>query len=210
MPRISVLSDLGDIATDDEFPVVDVSEPVGALKTKRASPPAIAKRMHAETSGTVFPAQPGYGNNRPFFRTDLGWFCFYDGTQWLTAQEFTVTMQGGTILTWTSISANASSIYSPPLRSDYAPYFTRHSTEVQVAVPNDGSKYWTITLHTVAGNTITTVITDGIGAGGWNFFGWAINAAIAGATAVYLSFAKTSTPGDLYCSMTLYYRLIVT
>jgi hypothetical protein len=46
--------------------------------------------IFAAESGTAFPtgaALTAFGNNRPFFRTDLGEWYYYDGTRWLGPEQ---------------------------------------------------------------------------------------------------------------------------
>ena len=42
-------------------------------------------QIQAYTFGSSLPAQPAYGTDVPFFRTDLGEWCYYDGTRWLSS-----------------------------------------------------------------------------------------------------------------------------
>lgn len=91
--------------------------------------------------GTAFPASPASGAR--FFRTDLGWLCYYDGTRWLTVHDYLVP------LTTDFLSAtvlDAEIVVVEP-RTDYAPYITRCIAVSRVATTNNGTNYWVVTFQ---------------------------------------------------------------
>ena len=54
----------------------------------------------AAEQGAAFPtgaALTAFGNNRPFWRTDLGESCYYDGTRWLSSAVHYVPLGGSYI-----------------------------------------------------------------------------------------------------------------
>lgn len=163
---------------------------------------------YAHTAGTAFPASPRMGDQH--FRTDLGWWCYYDGTQWLTASEFS--LEGYQL----AVSANGSLLMGKA-REDYVPYVTRVSIEYSVATTNDGSKYWTLTVRG-RDNTLASITnvhirtTAALTADAWTAYGSAPNetATPANAAVFDMLYAKTSTPGNLSYYVTVFYRLIVT
>jgi hypothetical protein len=85
--------------------------------------------------GTSFPGTPGAGDL--YYRTDLDFMCFYDGTRWLTQNIFTVNI-------WQTIAADATTYLSIRIRDDYAPYFERINITYFVATTNDVDNYWVL------------------------------------------------------------------
>ncbi len=72
-------------------------------------------------SDTAFPVSAditgGLQASDRFFRTDLGWACYYDGARWLTVQEFQMdlTPYGRSAQPY---SGGATSLLLGPLRTD--------------------------------------------------------------------------------------------
>ena len=160
--------------------------------------------------GTAFPASPA--TNDRFFRTDLGWLCYYDGTRWLTVHEYT----HSTIL---PIGTSVSNAYLATFyqRGGYQPYFTRYAGRRYVQTTNDVSNYWTIAavLYTQAyggGTTLDTFSTSADGVLTTTTFDRTPNTAQTNASygLLAISFTKTGSPGSAFCEMTMSYRLIVT
>lgn len=181
----------------------------------------IARRLrHVETferesmGGSAFPT--GISTGFRFFRTDLGWWCYYDGTRWLTAHEYTAFILINTAAVSTT---NFTSIGPAELRTDYAPYITRCVVSYNVAATNNGSNYWTIDIrginaaYTVA-TTIHTTNTSAATAGTWNQNDAApsTSATPSNRSRLDILLTKTAgTPGNISCpSAMVYYRLIVT
>jgi len=103
--------------------------------------------------GSAFPAS--WPNNIPFFRTDLGWWAYYDGTRWLTAHEYVLDADAATT------PANNSGPYEWQMRQDYNPYFTRVSATTIVAPTNNGTNFWTVRFRgLVLNRTTATTIHD--------------------------------------------------
>jgi hypothetical protein len=160
------------------------------------------------SGGTSFPASPVSGDQ--YFRTDLGWLCYYDGTRWLTAHEFAYFFPYASGFTVDGDSGNG-----PRIRADYAAYITRVAISTNVATTNSGSAYWTVTLKAVFfGTGVTTVRTFNTSADTHDV--WAEHDAAAdtpnpsNAHSFTFYWAKTGTPGALAYSANIYYRLIVT
>lgn len=180
-------------------------------KVKRRLELLATQDLPSMRSGTSFPSQPDYGNNRPFYRTDLGWWCYYDGTRWLTCLEFNVQSQ-----LVTGISADGNT-YFAVLRNDYTPYITRVSSITYVAATNDGTKYWTLItqgLNAAAGLTsnIDSFTTAADTAAVYTAHDHAPSVTSTPANYAWLrmNYTKTSTPGNLQFMVTVYYRLVVT
>lgn len=162
--------------------------------------------------GTAFPIAPAAPvANDQFYRTDLNLHCYFDGTRWLTVQEYEL---GGLDLGGASFAA-ASTVKRIPVRSDFALWLTRWSASTYVQVTNSGTAYWTATLSRVDGaNSVTAVQSFNTGAdtvAQWTQHGASINAALAaGAKELHESIALTGAPGATFYTSSLYARLIVT
>lgn len=160
------------------------------------------------TSGQV---PGGLQDGDRFYRTDLDWACVYDGTRWLTQQEFAHPLPEGS-------GAGAFATRST-LRLDYVPYFTRVSLKAFVAATNNGSNYWNIVIQTTdrqitTGTTIRAQNTSADGAGAWLGYDLAPTTNIPGAGNnewLRLNCAiAAGAPGTLTCNAIAFYRLIVT
>src|SRR3954469_18270944 len=90
------------------------------------------------SAGTAFPSTPG--TNLLFYRSDLGWLCYYDGTRWLTVHEYSAAFPQ------TAFTATSSFVIKP-IRQDYAPYITRLSAQLIVLTTNSAINFWTILLR---------------------------------------------------------------
>jgi hypothetical protein len=159
-------------------------------------------------SGTSFPTSPDTGEQ--FFRTDLGWLCYYDGTRWLTVEEFP-DFHSSIAAATTEGSKSATRI-----RTDYAPWFTRLAVTTLVATTNNAANYWTIKInsHTKVSGASIAILT----------FNTSADSADANTDheqdvttnnpsnygMMWINCTKTLSPGALTAYLTLYYRLIVT
>lgn len=161
-------------------------------------------------SGATNPAQPAYGNNRPFFRIDLGWWIFYDGTRWLTCQEFACDL--GTV------GNNTVGLLAfTRIRRDYTAFVTRVAITTQVNNTNNASHYYTVEVQSLntdqtAATTLASFDTRADTVYVLTPHDSAINATV-GVNNFFLGVAttgKTGTPGYIYPTTTIYYRLIVT
>jgi hypothetical protein len=161
------------------------------------------------SSGASFPGSPSAGNQ--YFRTDLGWLCYYDGSRWLTAFE----------LSWSTplladISSN-SELYEAVIRGDYAVYVTRLSFETSVQPTNDATHYWSFLTRgrDAPLNNSTSIDTFDTHSDSAATYVAHDHAPSATATPTYhylfgVGYTKVGTPGTLQFACTLYYRLIVT
>lgn len=157
--------------------------------------------------GAAFPGSPSTGD--PFFRDDLGFWCYYDGTRWLTVNEYSV---GRAAFTLSADALNHVGI----TRNDYALYFTRINLALIVATTNDGSNYWSYEVRsyteTVGANTV--VLSGNTSSDSADT--WTSHTATpstqnpANYGNLHLDLAKTSSPGNITAHITANYRLIVT
>jgi hypothetical protein len=145
-----------------------------------------------------------------FFRTDLGFACYMDGTRWLTVHELTMGLAQQTY------TVNTTSIVAP-FRGGFAPYITRVSTEYQVATTNNAGNKWTLLYRGVnaayaAATQIHSFNSDAPGAGVWALDDGAPNTTATPANQAFVDFgvSKTGSPGTIQVSLTIAYRLIVT
>ena len=158
--------------------------------------------------GTAFPT--GIAAGFLFFRTDLGFLCFYDGTRWLTVHEYSVN--------WTYSAPAAGTYIMAVLRQDYAPYITRRATAVLTGITNTGANYWTITILGANATQSATTTIDVANTSAQGASVWASGSAApsststpANAAAIDVQVAATGAPTVLpTLAITVYYRLIVT
>lgn len=168
--------------------------------------------------GTAFPASAdlpgGLQTNDRFYRTDLGFLCFYDGTRWLTAHEYSES-----ILPSAGIAAplpdasyvNNQSVAFNASRSDYGIYFTRAHAWMFVATTNNGSNYWELQL-TNTGTSCGTFSTAA-DAANTNLYKSATTPVVLATGRQYWQIRTSNnvgTPGNLSFSFTVFYRLIIT
>lgn len=163
-------------------------------------------------SGAAFFAAPLAGTL--FFRTDLGFLCYYDGTRWLTVHEYVLPL----VPNRATVAVNT--IWDTTIRIDYAVYLTRVALTTNVATTNNSTNFWTVTLQGVnlALSAATTFYNPNTGttpdtAGVETDHGGTVSAGNATPTNrqfLRASVGKTLTPGNLTISCTVSYRLIIT
>lgn len=162
------------------------------------------------SSGTAFPT--GIASGFLFFRTDLGFLCYYDGTRWLTAHEYMTPIRNDL----TQIAATTNFLNVVPLATVFAPYITRIVVNSLVLVTNNGTNFWTIAIvgynaDFSAGGTIDTFTTAAQGLV-WTRAERAPNTNQLPTNSYHMSLnvTKTLAPGNLQVLASLYYRWIVT
>lgn len=172
--------------------------------------PSTTREVPRMSAGTVFPT--GVSAGYRFFRTDLGFDCYYDGTQWLTIQEYAINFQQPS-----ATITGAGSYIIGPVRQDYAPYITRVTTETIVLGTSNGSNYWTITLRGLttnygAASTFHALTTAGNASNVWSGGDGGPNASATPSNRALFDVSVAITagaPGALLASVTVYYRLII-
>lgn len=160
------------------------------------------------SAGTSFPGSPT--TNDLFYRTDRSLLYFYDGTQWLTVQQYEVGIGGQQNV---YPSATAVSYIWWPVRQDYGIYLERWVCTTFVSTTNNGSNNWTILLDRFSTtNSLTNIAsfsTSADTASNWISHSQAINAVLdSSARAIRVASNKTGNPGTVYALSTLVYRLI--
>lgn len=161
--------------------------------------------------GTSFPQTASVGQK--FYRTDLNWLCFYDGTRWLTCHEYVEMFSFQDRFAGSTTNPQVSGYVA--IRSDHQIYITKVAGSSLVLSSNDGSNYWSGTIYTVSNiaspTSIGTFSTIADSNSIWTSKVVNINQAIATTEkTAYIYLAQTGTAGGVYCALSLYYRLIVT
>jgi hypothetical protein len=165
----------------------------------------------AWNSGT---ANPTGATGDRYWRTDLGLEIYYDGTRWLTTQLFREPFGTGNTVTPDTVGTALGRM--APWGTAYDLWLVSWDTTTYVATTNDGTKYWTLTLAKVVANDTPTNIdqytTAADTVNSWTHHRRALGVSYVAATyfEIFMTGAKTSTPGGLYWGGALEYRLIVT
>lgn len=167
------------------------------------------KEVARKGYGTANPT--GWPNNVPFFRSDLGWSVYFDGTRWLTAFEYVLDADAA------ATPPDVSGPYEWQLRQDYAPYITRVSATVIVATTNNATNFWLIRfrgliLDRSGATTIHDFTTAADGPGGYLLKDAAPTgtATPANKNTIQVFVQKTLAPGALtIVSASVAYRLII-
>lgn len=158
-------------------------------------------------AGSSFPAAPATGQQ--YFRTDLGLAFYYDGTHWLTINQYARTL-------WTTPSTSAvpSSGIGVTVPPDFDLWVETLVATV-TASPNNGSNYWTGSLTQLATNGTPTLIgstfnTSAAPSATYVSYVATVGAAVHGATNPILSVSMvaTGTPGQFTALFAVRYRMI--
>lgn len=162
-------------------------------------------------AGTSFPVSPTSGDL--FWRTDRSLFYFYDGTRWLTVNEYTAPITARALNGGVSATSTMGNM---PVRQDYDMYITRFESPMFVSggTALSASHKWVITVNKIdASNTKTTISTITLDSGTLSTHipkSDTPNVVVAHAT--YFQFeivaTKTGTPGSLFASWEMAYRLV--
>lgn len=136
--------------------------------------------------GTAFPGSPASGD--VYFRTDLGMWCYYDGTRWLSSQRYTDSFPFVQ-----NISVNTDVVADmTPAETVHKPYLLRWDVICTVRATNSASNYWRIGLYRAGGTSVVSV-----------------NTSLIAANATYQSVSSTSGFSQPYASPTLWYPYAV-
>jgi len=161
----------------------------------------------SKPAGTSFPGLRSVGDR--FFRSDLGWMCFFDGLRWLT--DFELSMQVQTI-TFTGSTAKALAAF----RTDYSPLITRVRLGYYIYTTNDATNYWNIAYRLISAaysgaTVIKSYSTAAASPNTWTAAEDPPTNATSNTNRSYLDFniTKNSSPGDIDIVGSVFYRLIV-
>lgn len=179
-----------------------------------AGAPAWAVSSGGISVGTSNPGSPSTGDL--FWRTDLNLLITYDGTRWLTVNQFQLSMSADT-----AFPANLSATKSDLLQCmvfqspEYDTWMEdlRWSTFISGGTSNASNK-WTVTFKKVVGVTNTTIVTDTTEADTvslWTHHKKQINALLGTSdTILRIDVTKTGAPGNLFICASVVGRLVVT
>lgn len=163
--------------------------------------------------GTAFPTTGHDGAavqaGARFWRTDLGWLCYYDGTRWLTTHEYSsnFTAYARNAMPY---SGGAAALQVAPVTSSYAIYLTGAICYLDVATTNNGTNFWSLALKDGA-TTIWSFNTSAIAANTYSRFSFSTGTVFASPSFMSLEVTgKTGAPGSLALNTSAYYRLIIT
>jgi len=169
-----------------------------AAERMRESEMRLARLEKVQTPkepGTTFPANPA--TNQRFFRTDRALEYYYDGTRWLTMNEYTLTMP--LLYAFTAVGGTVPlTVAYGTVDRQYSIYFTSYRHLVLTGSPNDGTNYYTLSFNTFGTPYFT-----------YNTSAFAINAYGEFTTTTFsnnpnndllaeITLTKTGSPGLLY------------
>jgi hypothetical protein len=171
----------------------------------------ITSRLWHDTilQGTAFPASPFTGQQ--FFRTDLGWTCYWDGTYWLTVAEYSSECDITRLTT-----AGSGGQTTGTVRSDRAIYVSFVTLTLYVYTTNNASNYWSVGIRGInqavsAATDFYTASTADYGAATFLRFEGSADPTAPSNRAWFGYYAtKTGAPGDLIVRFRISYRMIVT
>lgn len=163
-------------------------------------------------AGPSFPLYPTTGLQ--WFRTDLGLNCYYDGTRWLTVNEYEVSLGVEQVLFPLAATANFGWV---PVGTDYDIYLTRWNTVTLVSSPNTGVNKWTVELYYgVSPNTYTLISSFSTGTtpdatSTHVDHSVNINAALdSAALSLRCQVVKVASPGTIFPISSIRFRKIIT
>ena len=185
--------------------------PSGSSATVRERLETIEATAAAGTGG-AFPAQPAYGNNRPFYRTDRRIWYFYDGTRWLSCDLYEAEVPPYTLPQPFSATQSSShrgatphpGVYEVWLETFLASFFVGAGTAL------GASHKWVVVFNTHPNVPTTATINIDSGASStYRVLSAAMNA-VSPITELEtrVGATKTGTPGDLNLWPRYTYRLI--
>jgi hypothetical protein len=159
-------------------------------------------------AGTSFPGSPA--TNDLYFRTDRSLLYFYDGTRWLTLQEYAMPVAIQDTLQGAGTGTPQTLGYMALDNGTYDLYVTRIACSTTIITTNSGVSYWTITFArqpsaTSLGSFNTSADTVNV-----NTRHTVTVNALAGTSDRYVTaaIAKTGTPGAAYVISSLFYRMV--
>lgn len=163
-------------------------------------------------AGTSFPGTPSTSDL--FWRTDRALLYYYDGTRWLTVNEYTLPVTARTLNGGISVTSTMGNMTA---HRDHDMYITRVEANVFVASGGTAlgaSHKWVVTFakidSTNGKTTISTLTLDSGSSNAWREL--ADSPAHVVASATYFSFewvcTKTGTPGNLFPTIKVSYRLV--
>lgn len=166
--------------------------------------------------GTSFPLSPTTGQK--FYRTDLNMLAFWDGSRWLSDQEYSSDL---TMLSTFTVTSNFN---RTSVRTGYTPFITtiNITTRIQSGT-NNATNYWSIDVlaqYTSGGSIQQMDILASVGAvvdtktesvNVYTNHAVTVNLAVpAGTGILYAQANRVGTAGPFTGAVCIYYRLILT
>ena len=161
-------------------------------------------------NGNAFPGSPA--SNDLFYRSDLDFLCYYDGTRWLTAHEYSVTYPPWNYLVGLGTNATATAGIIP-LHTDYTMYFTRCTLKCYSTIAGTGALYHRVwfDIDNAAYSSIYGVTLQTIAANVWTDYSGAPASNVVSGIYSQLRIEKVgAATGTVYLAGAVRYRLIVT
>lgn len=157
-------------------------------------------------ANVVSSAPSGAVTGERVFRTDINLWTYYDGTRWLTLDEYEVALSTDA----TALITTAPTLITVAALPNSAISITQATIVYYVAVTNNGANYWPLRIADDTG----IIFDTNTSAGAANTWTRLQNApALIRSTPVHVELtapvAKTGAPGGLYVAGTVRYRLIV-
>jgi hypothetical protein len=159
-------------------------------------------------AGTTFPSTPSAGQF--YFRTDLGLWCYWNGTYWLMVNEYPV------YLARVTGQSTTASVAATAVSQTWRPYITRCALNIIVATTNTGSAYWKIHFRGMnqadsSGDDLYTPSTAAIAADTYTHFNSAVNRiSTVNPVARFDWYAeKVGTPGNAQFEAVLNFRFVI-
>lgn len=156
-------------------------------------------------AGTSFPAQPAYGNNRPFYRSDSDLLYFYDGARWLTVNLYRDALTPHDNFGPSAAVGNVGR--GPTFGGDHDMWIETFYASAYIATTNDGSNYYDVSLTASLIGVLATASTSAGAPDTFLDLSAAVDAVVSGGQLI-ASIAKTGAPGTWFLATAYTYRLI--
>ena len=156
---------------------------------------------------TVFPASPRQYDR--IFRQDRGLRYYYNGSQWLTTDEYSAQISFFRGNETESYSATTSSVRLALVTSTAVLHFTRLEFRPIITSINDINDYWDIDF--VCNSTVETISTSGLSTGATAFTRSEGDFTQPSGVSQFISMnlTKVNNAGNFFPrSATMYYRLV--
>ncbi len=163
-------------------------------------------------SGASFPGSPAA--NDLYFRTDRGLIYFYDGTRWLTVNQYTIPLTNTDQSLPMTVASRSTFRGKALYGGTYNFYVELWNWAVFVVTTNTGAVFWSLALQKIssaASPTITTVNTSALSPNAWTENATTVNALLGTSpviTELEVNLTPTGSPGSIYLVQTLVGRLV--
>jgi hypothetical protein len=149
--------------------------------------------------GTKFPSSPATGDL--FYRTDLGVLCEWDGARWLGGQRQIPLVPWVGAGPW---SANASALLVP---APGATIIASINIVAHVATTNSATNYWILEFLNILAAIGSPMSTAANSPGVMIYLNQSFGE-VAANNYLFLQLTKSGSPGSIYASALLTYRIV--